>query len=1025
MKGSRGLLGVALLSVLPATFLVAQDSVDVTFRWTTSGQSGYSVPGEFNGWNNTAWPMTNQGGNLWTRNARLRIGGQPGGLIPGAFQYKFYYTGASPWPNDPLNHHVNVSDNDNSFIIVKDPTLYQLLPNQRNSVVTTGTPTVTAFIYPKVGAAIDTSTLQIRIDGTPYTGIGASYNSSTKQLSYAIPVPLPNGSHTMILSAGTTLGGSNADTVTFISQAGYVQITTQGGFPTRNPTRLLRGIVQNASVPIVRIVRNNTDTTLVTTSNGAYSANVNFVEGLNTFRSLADSNGTLVSSAPVTFTYIVNHSPTALITLQDQGGTIQLQATGSTDPDPGQTQTLTFSWSEDSNNPAPVGGVNGSTSPTITITRPATQGEYYFGLIATDVDGHRDTTRNYFTIRSSQPVATPTLAAVPQWVREGRLYEMFFKSHTSQGTINAAYPDLNRIAAMGYNIIWLMPVMKNRFPINNGGAPGYDITDFYTVAPEYGTNQDLRNFVSRAHQLGMKVILDITPNHSSAGHPFVLDARTFGQDSRYWNHYQHQFIPYSGVMRPYSEAMTPDGFVYYGPFGDELLNLNYADLDLRYEMLNMHKFWIQDAGVDGYRLDVYWGPHSRANSPNGGEGEFGRPLRQLLKHIKPDIYLLGEAMGVGPGTEVIYADNTTPGGVESAFDWPLNDFNHNGSLWTQAATSRVNGLDQRLRNGSVNAGMGFLPGPNSYFMRFLENHDEDRIVYLFGRSGADPDSVARQRTMAYSTAVLLAVGMPEVYSGQEVGWGLGISNFDQRRRGVINWNGPQAQILMPHYQKLAQIRKQFPSFTTQQMVRVTTDFSGVYAYTRPYSGQNGVVVTNLDGAPHNVNVTLTTGTTPPSVEGVSNGVQYYSSDLYNATTTTMMFSAGTANLSVNLPAYGIAVYVIDVVQRTVVLPPLTGVGEGAVNLPKEIALDQNYPNPFNPTTTISFQIADYGSVSLKIYDMLGKEVETLVADRLPAGTYAVSWDGRNSSGVQVGSGVYFYRLQTSENTMTRRMLLLR
>ncbi|MEK9139016.1 MAG: FlgD immunoglobulin-like domain containing protein, partial [Bacteroidota bacterium] len=291
--------------------------------------------------------------------------------------------------------------------------------------------------------------------------------------------------------------------------------------------------------------------------------------------------------------------------------------------------------------------------------------------------------------------------------------------------------------------------------------------------------------------------------------------------------------------------------------------------------------------------------------------------------------------------------------------------------------------------------------------------------------------------MAYSTAVLLAVGMPEVYSGQEVGWGLGITNFDQRRRGVINWNSTQASILMPHYQKLAQIRKQFPAFTTQQMVRANTDFGGVYAYTRPYSGQNGLVVANLDGAPHTVNVILTTASTPPSVEGVSDGVQYYASDLYNVTAQTITFSGGNANLVVSLPAYGIAVYVIDVVQRTVYLPPLTGVGEGDEDLPKEIVLDQNYPNPFNPTTTVHYSLpsprsnqakgrAGEGShVTLTVYDILGKEVETLVNQEMSPGTYTVNWDGRNSAGVQVGSGVYFYRLQTGERALTKRMLLIR
>jgi hypothetical protein len=321
--------------------------------------------------------------------------------------------------------------------------------------------------------------------------------------------------------------------------------------------------------------------------------------------------------------------------------------------------------------------------------------------------------------------------------------------------------------------------------------------------------------------------------------------------------------------------------------------------------------------------------------------------------------------------------------------------------------------------------MGFLPGPNSYFMRFLENHDEDRAIYLFGRQGIDPDSIARQRTMAYSTSVLLAVGMPEVYSGQEVGWGLGISDYDQRRRGVITWNTPSASILMPHYQKLAQIRKQFPAFTTQQMVRVTSDFAGVYAYTRPYSGQNGLVVANLEGIPHTVTVTLATSTTPPSVEGVSDGIPYYASDLYNSTWSMITFSGGTANLTVNLPAYGMAVYVVDVVQRTVTLPPLTGIGLTDPTRPKELALGQNYPNPFNPTTSIQFEISEVAHARLKVFDVLGREVETLVDQQMNPGAFTVAWDGRNSNGTSVGSGVYFYSLQAGGQTISKRMLLLR
>jgi glycosidase len=1017
------LLVALVLAFCLVSLVAAQtDSVDVTFRLRTSGHTNVSVPGEFNGWTPANARMTNVGADIWIKTVRLRIGGNPNPPlvgVPSAWQYKFWYDGVATWPNDSLDHHVNPRDNDNSFIYTRDPTVYQFLPNQRKPLVSTATPTISAYIFPRVGSVVDTSRLSLQIDGTTLSGIGSFYDFTTQQLVFVCPV-LSNGNHTAILQVGI-----NADTVTFITRAGYIQILTQGGYSTRNPQRLINGVVQDTSVSTVKLVRNGIDTTLVSVSNGQFSAMSSLAEGLNSFTALADSSGTLVSSNPVTFTYLVNHAPNAQISFVDNGSAIALQATNSTAPDSSQTATLKFSWSEDPSNPAAIGGIDGSTSPVITVSRPGVEGEYYFGLIATDPDGHSDTTRSYFSLRATPPVDTPTLASVPDWVRKGRLYEMFFKSHTPQGTIDAAIPDLGRIAAMGYDIIWVMPVMRNRDPINNDGGPGYNIVDFYNVAPEYGTNQDFKNFVARAHELGMKVILDVTPNHTSSSHPFVLDARVFRENSRYWSYYQHQSIRYSGPnLGNLDQDSTSDGFVFYGPFSDALLNYNWADVDAREYMLDVYRWWIKEMGVDGYRFDVYWGPHVRANSPNGGEGEMGIPMRQLLKHIRPDIYLLGEAAGVGVGTQVLYADNS--GGIESAYDWNLKDLIQNGqTFWAQSAVGRANALDARLRNYNSTSGMGFLPGPNSYFMRFLENHDEDRVIYVFGQ-GVD-SATAMRRTMPVSTAVNLAVGMPMVYSGQEVGWGYGISDFDQRRRGVIDWNSGFASTLMPHYQKLAQIRKQFAAFTTQKMVRAQSSVPGVYAYTRPSPGMNGIVVANLDAIPDTATITLTSTGSVPGIEGVTDGVAYIATDLYNGNATRqVVFNSGLASMTVSLPAYGSAVFVLDTVAYTLDLPLLMGVGKGSrETIPTAVTLYQNYPNPFNPSTQIRYELSSQGFVSLEVYNMLGQKVRSLVNGLQLSGAYVASWDGKNDSGVVLSSGVYFYRLAANSCSYTRKMLFLR
>ena len=145
----------------------------------------------------------------------------------------------------------------------------------------------------------------------------------------------------------------------------------------------------------------------------------------------------------------------------------------------------------------------------------------------------------------NETVVTPTIASNPAWAAQGRIYFMFPKGVSQQGTLAAAATHLQRVKDLGFSVIWLMPVMKNASPINNGTGPGYNITDFYAVAPEYGSNEDFRAFMTQAHALGLKVILDITPNHSSRSHPWAVDARAFGEDSPYWSWYEHTMIPHN------------------------------------------------------------------------------------------------------------------------------------------------------------------------------------------------------------------------------------------------------------------------------------------------------------------------------------------------------------------------------------------------------------------------------------------------------------------------------------------------
>ena len=94
-------------------------------------------------------------------------------------------------------------------------------------------------------------------------------------------------------------------------------------------------------------------------------------------------------------------------------------------------------------------------------------------------------------------------------------------------------------------------------------------------------------------------------------------------------------------------------------------------------------------------------------------------------------------------------------------------------------------------------------------------------------------------------------------------------------------------------------------------------------------------------------------------------------------------------------------------------------------MPMEFALHQNYPNPFNPTTSISYAIPNAGKVTLVIYDMMGREVRTLVDNNMDVGYQSATWDATNNLGNPVGAGVYIYQIQADGFTQSKKMILLK
>jgi len=124
-------------------------------------------------------------------------------------------------------------------------------------------------------------------------------------------------------------------------------------------------------------------------------------------------------------------------------------------------------------------------------------------------------------------------------------------------------------------------------------------------------------------------------------------------------------------------------------------------------------------------------------------------------------------------------------------------------------------------------------------------------------------------------------------------------------------------------------------------------------------------------------------------------------------------------------------YTAEMAQRELVqlgepLPPVESESKSAAPVtPDGLELHDNYPNPFNASTTIQFTIVVTEAVTLKVYDVTGREITNLASDTYPPGTHSITWDGRNSTGLPVSSGIYFYRISAGEFSQVRKMLLIK
>ncbi len=150
---------------------------------------------------------------------------------------------------------------------------------------------------------------------------------------------------------------------------------------------------------------------------------------------------------------------------------------------------------------------------------------------------------------------------------------------------------------LGVTALWLMPVAAA------ASDHGYDVTDYFTVEPDYGTNADMRTLVEAAHERGIRIIVDLVINHTSDRHPWFVDARTPGSAHESW--YLWSDHPPTVVGPGGRPVWHADGKRwYYGYFQAGMPDLNLENPEVTAEIDRIARFWLDDIGIDGFRIDA-------------------------------------------------------------------------------------------------------------------------------------------------------------------------------------------------------------------------------------------------------------------------------------------------------------------------------------------------------------------------------------------------------------------------------------
>ena len=375
-----------------------------------------------------------------------------------------------------------------------------------------------------------------------------------------------------------------------------------------------------------------------------------------------------------------------------------------------------------------------------------------------------------------------------EWSRNANIYEVNIRQYTPEGTLNAFAKHMPRLKEMGVDILWLMPV----FPIsekNRKGSMGsyYAVANYQAVNPEFGTMDDLKSLVNKAHDLGMKVILDWVANHTGWDNVVMADHKDwYTQNEK-------------------GEIVIPEGTDW-----SDTADLNYENQEMRKYMTESLKFWLTEVDVDGFRCDV------AGMVPT----DFWETARKELDAVKP-VFMLAE----DGGHELL----------ENAFDMGYGwDLHH---IMNDVAKGEKSANDMEVYFTKIDT---VFPA-DSYLMNFITNHDENSwngtVEERMGEGGK-----------AFAVLSFTVPGMPLIYSGQEAGMNKRLKFFE---KDEIDWSNLEMASFYKELIALKKNNKALQNGVKGgKLVRINSDQNEkIFAFSREAEGNKVVVILNLSKEP--------------------------------------------------------------------------------------------------------------------------------------------------------------------------------